>query len=213
MSVRTFSCTNCKEPFTVHLPEDTKKAARNKCGDKDTTNHNLQHTIQCENCEHRNTIYYCTDRHPILMTELRKFLKVLVAVDGSEYSMNAAEYATSIVKQFGSQLIALHVITSDISTSPSASFTPQMEEIKKNAHEYFEKIRRIGDKPNWDIPLRTELIVSSSVVGGIIDFAEKENVDLIVVGTRGKSGFRKLLLGSVASGIVNYAHCPVLIVK
>jgi nucleotide-binding universal stress UspA family protein len=140
------------------------------------------------------------------MAELRKFLKVLVAVDGSEYSMNAAEYAISIAKQFGSQLIALHVITLDI-------ISPQMEEIKKNAQEYFEKIRRIGDKANWDIPLRTELIASSSAVGGIIDFAEKENVDLIVVGTRGKSGFKKLLLGSVASGIVNYAHCPVLIVK
>ena len=88
-----------------------------------------------------------------------------------------------------------------------------MEEIKKNAEEYFEKIRLIGEKASWDIPLRTELIASLSVVGGITDFAEEENVDLIVVGTRGKSGFKKLLLGSVASGIVNYATCPVLVVK
>ena len=140
------------------------------------------------------------------MAELGKFLKVLVVVDGSEYSMNAAEYAISIAKQFGAQLIVLHVITSDI-------ISPQLEEIKKNAHDNFEKIRLIGDKANWDIPLRTELIASSSVVGGITDFAEEENVDLIVVGTRGKSGFKKLLLGSVASGIVNYATCPVLVVK
>ena len=70
------------------------------------------------------------------MPELRKFLKVLVAVDGSEYSMNAAEYAISIAKQFGSEVIALHVITSDMSTSLSASFSPEMEEIKKNAKEY-----------------------------------------------------------------------------
>ena len=147
------------------------------------------------------------------MAELRKFLKVLVAVDGSEYSMKAAEHAISIAKQFGSEIIALHVITSDMSTSLSASFSPEMEKIKKNAQEYFEKIRRLGDKANWVIPLRTELIASSSVAAGIVDFAEKEYVDLIVVGTRGNSGFKKLLLGSVASGIVNYAHCPVLIVK
>ena len=147
------------------------------------------------------------------MAELKKYLKVLVAVDGSEYSMKAAEYAISIAKQFGSQVIALHVTTSDMSTSLSASFSPHMEEIKKNAETFFDEIRRIGDKANRDIPLRTELIASSSVAGGIIDFAEKEHVDLIVVGTRGRSGFKKLLLGSVASSIVNYAHCPVLIVK
>ena len=144
------------------------------------------------------------------MAQLRKFSKVLVVVDGSEYSMNAAEYAISITKEYGSQLIALHVITSDVSTIAS-TFSPQMEEIKKNAQEFFDKIRHKGG--NWDIPLRTELIASSSVVGGIIDFAEKENIDLIVVGTRGRSGLKRLLLGSVASGIVNYAHCPVMIVK
>ena len=146
------------------------------------------------------------------MAQLKKFSKVLVAVDGSEYSMNAAEYAISISKEYGSQLIALHVITSDVSTVAS-TFSPQMEEIKKNAEEYFDKIRLKGDEANWDIPLRTELIASSSVVGGIVDFAEKENMDLIVVGTRGRSGLKRLLLGSVASGIVNYAHCPVMIVK
>jgi nucleotide-binding universal stress UspA family protein len=146
------------------------------------------------------------------MAELRKFSKVLVAVDGSEYSMNAVEYAISITRQYGSQLIALHVITSDVSTVASA-FLPQMDEIKKNAQEYFDKIRRKGDEANWDIQLRTELIASPSEVGGIIDFTEKENIDLIVVGTKGRSGLKKLLLDSVASGIVNYAHCPVMIVK
>jgi nucleotide-binding universal stress UspA family protein len=47
----------------------------------------------------------------------------------------------------------------------------------------------------------------------IINHAENENVDLIVVGNRGRTGFKRLLLGSVASDIVTYAHCPVLVVK
>jgi nucleotide-binding universal stress UspA family protein len=46
-----------------------------------------------------------------------------------------------------------------------------------------------------------------------VDYAEKNKVDLIVVGTRGRSGFTKLLLGSVASGVVTYASCPVMVVK
>ncbi len=57
------------------------------------------------------------------MAQLRKFSKVLVAVDGSEYSMNAAEYAISITKEYGSQLIALHVITSDVRTDCVYIFT------------------------------------------------------------------------------------------
>jgi nucleotide-binding universal stress UspA family protein len=47
----------------------------------------------------------------------------------------------------------------------------------------------------------------------IVEYAERENIDLIVIGSRGLTGFRKLLLGSVASGVVTYAHCPVLVVK
>jgi nucleotide-binding universal stress UspA family protein len=63
------------------------------------------------------------------------------------------------------------------------------------------------------IRLRTEIIGSLSTVGGIVAFVEKDNVDLIVIGTRGKSGFTKLSLGSVALGVVTYAHCPVMVVK
>ena len=47
----------------------------------------------------------------------------------------------------------------------------------------------------------------------LLEYAEEKRIDLIVVGTRGRSGFKKLLLGSIASSVVTYAHCPVLVVK
>jgi len=53
----------------------------------------------------------------------------------------------------------------------------------------------------------------SSVVDAIVQFAEKEKVELIVVGTRGLSGLKKLILGSVSSGVVSQAPCSVLVVK
>jgi nucleotide-binding universal stress UspA family protein len=52
-----------------------------------------------------------------------------------------------------------------------------------------------------------------SVDGTIAEYAESHDIDLIILGTRGRSRFKKLLLGSVASGVVNYAPCPVMIVK
>jgi len=51
------------------------------------------------------------------------------------------------------------------------------------------------------------------VVGSILEYAENEKIDLIVVGTRGRSGIKQLLIGSVAEGVVTYAHCAVLVVK
>jgi nucleotide-binding universal stress UspA family protein len=64
-----------------------------------------------------------------------------------------------------------------------------------------------------NIQIKTDIIASLNVAGGIVEYAENKNINLIVVSTRGISGFKKLLLGSIASGIVTYAHCPVLVVK
>ena len=47
----------------------------------------------------------------------------------------------------------------------------------------------------------------------MLKYAEDEEIDLTVVGTRGRTGIRKMLLGSVASGVVTYAHCPVIVGK
>lgn len=62
--------------------------------------------------------------------------------------------------------------------------------------------------------VKTKIIEEqTSIVGGIVQFAEDEGVDLIVVGTTGKTALSRLLLGSVAKGVVLYAHSPVLVVR
>jgi nucleotide-binding universal stress UspA family protein len=122
------------------------------------------------------------------------------------------------------QLIALHVLFSQTgyaySTNMFGLVTPSsiselLEDAKHEAQQWFDKIKEKMKKMNEnDIQLKTEVVVSStSVVAAIVDYAEHENVDLIVIGSRGRSGFKKLLLGSTASGVVTYATCPVLVVK
>jgi nucleotide-binding universal stress UspA family protein len=64
------------------------------------------------------------------------------------------------------------------------------------------------------IDLRTELVKSHRRVDYVIlEYTEKEDIALIVIGTRGRTGLGKLVLGSVASGVVTYSHCHVLVVK
>jgi len=139
--------------------------------------------------------------------------KILVGVDGSEESLHAVDYAVDAARKYDAEVIALNVILSDV-TIFGPAVPRYMSELKQEAQSYLDKVKEktktIG---NNRLQFRTEIIESASAVSGIVDFAEKEKADLIIVGTRGRSGFTKLLLGSVASGVVIYAHCPVMVVK
>ena len=151
--------------------------------------------------------------------QTKGFSKILVGIDGSEASIDASRYAIDIAKKYNSQLIALFVlhvhgvrsISSTFITAPTSRIE-LFEKEKKEAQELLDKVRIEAQRE--DVELRTEIVEgSASVEGSIVDFAENEGASLIVVGTRGKSGFKRLLLGSVASGVITYAHCPVMVVK
>jgi nucleotide-binding universal stress UspA family protein len=148
------------------------------------------------------------------------FSKIVVGIDGSEKSMKAAEYAISIAKMYNAELIATNILTSDIGyiySSPGIESPPlTIREIillaEDEAKKWFDKIKAAANKN--EIQFRTEFIVAKrSVLSTILDYAEEQNINLIVVGTTGRSGIKKMLLGSVASGLVTYALCPVLVIK
>jgi nucleotide-binding universal stress UspA family protein len=87
-----------------------------------------------------------------------------------------------------------------------------LENSKQEAQKWFDDIDK--NAVTSGVKFKTEVVASpTSTVRAIVDYAERNEVDLIVVGTRGRSGFTKLLLGSVASGVVTYASCPVMVVK
>jgi nucleotide-binding universal stress UspA family protein len=80
------------------------------------------------------------------------------------------------------------------------------------AQKYVDEVKE--RTVNKTIKVQTEILVAvNSVVKEIVEYAEKQDVDLIVIGTRGMSGLKRILLGSTSSGVVTYAHCPVLVVK
>jgi nucleotide-binding universal stress UspA family protein len=149
-----------------------------------------------------------------------KKFSILVAIDGSESSMNAVDYAINLArKENNARLILLNVLSVDTVKKVASSFVVaptyglnEYEEHKKAVLEWLDSVREKCEKEG--IQAMTEVVGGPfPVISSIINYAESENVDLIVVGTRGNSGLKKLLLGSVASGVVTYAHCPVLVVK
>jgi nucleotide-binding universal stress UspA family protein len=150
--------------------------------------------------------------------DYERFSKILVAIDGSKPSMDAAEYALEMARKDNASLIVLHVVTSemgyaDISGDISSSSIREISGVvKQESQQWFDKIKLKTDQLKID--LKTDVVLSkTNATHTIVDYADSEQVDLIVIGTRGKSGFKKLLVGSTASGVVTYASCPVMVVK
>lgn len=158
---------------------------------------------------------HCVRLYNLAVTK-HEFSRILVAVDGSEASMDAADYAIDMAKMYNAELTALTVSHISLSSyglaAPPDAIKQRKEKHELESKRWFDKFNQSA-KQN-DVRLKTELIDSQmSVEGAIVEYAETNGIDLIILGTRGRSGIKKLLLGSVASGVVDYATCPVIVVK
>ena len=158
-----------------------------------------------------------------MSTENSRFFKILVAIDGSEKSMKAAEYTIdniTINQKANVQLIAvtvLELVKLNLSTFIAAPTfgLEDLEDKRKQAKEWLSNIEKLIQRKDKNIKFKSDILEDPTlkVSSLLINYAESENVDLIAVGNRGRKGFKRMLLGSVASDIVTYAHCPVLVVK
>ncbi len=151
------------------------------------------------------------------MVSNNEFAKVLVAFDGSKDSENAVRLAGSISSKFGSDVILVHVFS-----SPTIGFTggsgipvPDYTELEEAKRESAKGVlaRGVQLANEQGIRAKGELIEAPSVVQALVELAAAEKADLIIAGTRGMTGFRKLILGSVSSGLVNHSPCAVLIAR
>jgi nucleotide-binding universal stress UspA family protein len=145
----------------------------------------------------------------------KTFSKILVAIHESSKSADkAVDYATRIAKDYNAILVVLYVVRTQTN---SETVTPRhVIDFKKQAQAYLtdisEKIHKYNESDNI-VRVKTEIIASIKVAHAIADYAKDKHVDLIVVGPRGRSKLKSLVLGSVTSDVVRLANCPVLTVR
>jgi nucleotide-binding universal stress UspA family protein len=145
------------------------------------------------------------------------FRKVLVPFDGSKDSVKAIELGCSISGKYGSALVVVHVHSAVLPpyTGVTPMPIPELEATTAVSKERARGVLAHGIElaAARGVKASGELIEAGSTVQAILEFASQQKVDLIVVGTRGMTGFKKLILGSVSSGLVSHSECPVLVVR
>jgi nucleotide-binding universal stress UspA family protein len=139
---------------------------------------------------------------------LTKGERILVALDGSIYSEQALDQAISMSTVCNSVLFAVSVVEAYPTSLKSG---PGIEaKIEKDTRDYLE---RVGRKvANENISFEPIVHVGGQPHEFIVKEAKKRNIDLIVMGTHGRTGLKRIILGSVAQKVIGYAPCSVLVV-
>ncbi len=130
------------------------------------------------------------------------FKTIIVPTDGSKFAERAEDVAISIAKNFDGKLVVLHIIDEKL-IYPYEVLEEEGKNILKNASKKAEE---------QDITADTVLIVGDPT-HDMSKIVEKTGADLVVIGTHGKTGLEKLLIGSVAENVIKTVEVPVLLVK
>lgn len=142
----------------------------------------------------------------------KSYKKILIATDGSEYTKNAVDYGIDLAKNTGAKLHAVYVVdTAAFASIPMDAAWESMYGLLRQEGD--EAIKIVADKASAE-----GLEVERNTIEGhpaeeIIKYAEKNSISLIVMGTLGKSGLDRFLLGSVAEKVVRNSKIPVLVVR
>ena len=167
---------------------------------------------------------------------MKKIKKLLIALDQSEQLEIIMNYGKAIAERYDSDITVLHVLPSEIRYEvatgssanevntdssanevdtgilPSPPSAKLAEAAYLQAYRWLESIALSSQKKNISTEIKV-LVATDSVPVEILNYAEKNKIDLIILGTKGKTGPERVLLGSVASHVITHAQCPILVVR
>lgn len=136
--------------------------------------------------------------------------KILIATDGSEYTKEAVSQGLHLAKVLGAEVTALYVIdqTSFVSFPIDSSIVSVYSLLENEGKRAVEEVKNDGEQLGVKV---TTIVAEGSPTRKIVEMAT--NMDLVVIGTLGRSALSKLFMGSVAERVTRYAPCPVLVVR
>jgi nucleotide-binding universal stress UspA family protein len=147
-----------------------------------------------------------------LSLEIGDYKKILIPIDGSDHSIRAAEMGISLAKLLGASITFAYVIdTLVLDRFEKEKGLEQLEhELNSDGERYIKYVSGLAEK--------TGLMVASLITKGIpfeqiLKLQKELQTDLIVMGSSGRRGADRILIGSVAQHVIEYATCPVLVVK
>ncbi len=140
---------------------------------------------------------------------------ILCPIDFSEFSIRAYHYALSLAEHYRAKLVAQHIV--ELSRHPSLGFVVSAglyDEFRKALHQNAEQELRDFVKQHTRGQIHPELVVQQGAAADdILSFAQAQKADVIVMGTHGRRGFDRLVLGSVTDRVMRRAPCPVLAIS
>ena len=142
------------------------------------------------------------------------FRKIMVATDGSELVKRAVEVAVEIARLSEARLYAVHVIELEGNSIFHSINEEQKKALREQLHIEGKKatdfVEDVGRTANVEVE---SIIIEGNPANVIIDLAEKNDIDLIVMGTQGKTGIERFLIGSVSENVIRHSKRAVLVVK
>jgi len=132
--------------------------------------------------------------------------QILCPIDFSDFNQAANNYASVLAESTGAKLVYLHASLPEVPYGPYAPVDMQVD-LKEDLERLQEVVPTVAG-------VACEYVVQfGSASEQILEYAEKNLVDLIIMGTHGRSGIQRVLMGSVAEAVVRQAKCPVLAIK
>jgi nucleotide-binding universal stress UspA family protein len=145
------------------------------------------------------------------------FKHILMATDGSAASEHAAQLAVDLARSHGAKLTALYVVDPypylAVGETNPLGFQAYMAAAQEHAAQAHAKVAALCSQGGTPVDLQTRMVEDMTASAGIVQLAKDEGADLIVVGSHGRTGIARLMLGSVAAKVVAESSVPVLVAR